>query len=233
MDGWLSVDKPYGWTSFDVVNYVRKVLASGLGVRPKQVKVGHIGTLDPLASGLLVLLIGSYTKRASELVKLDKVYEATMKLGEISTTADSEGNKTVISNRQPSLAELTKALNTFMGKLEQTPPAYSAVKVQGQRAYDLARQGKPVDLNPRTVTVYSLELQSYTYPYAQFKAKVSSGTYIRSLVVDLGNYLATGAYLSELKRLQIGPFSLEESISPQGINFDKLSQHLQAGLPKV
>src|ERR1700735_5061609 len=139
MNGMLLVDKPYDWTSFDVVNYVRRIIAIAEGKKPKQVKVGHSGTLDPLATGLLVLLIGSYTKRAPELTKLDKTYEVTMKLGETSTTGDEEGEKTVIAGQRAIDREkIDAALQKFTGGLMQTPPIFSAMRVNGQRAYKLA-----------------------------------------------------------------------------------------------
>src|SRR5258708_30667120 len=136
MQGILLVDKPAGWTSFDVVNYVRRIVAKAEGQRPKQVKVGHAGTLDPFATGLLVLLIGKeYTRRAGEFSKLDKTYEVTMKLGQTSTTGDPEGEITPVSDTIPDEKALQEALRAFRGHIEQTPPAYSAIKVDGQRAY--------------------------------------------------------------------------------------------------
>src|ERR1019366_3888532 len=185
MDGFLLVDKPKGWTSFDVVNYVRKILAQSQNKKPKQVKVGHTGTLDPMATGLLVLLIGSYTKRAPELTKLDKTYEVTMKLGETSSTGDEEGQKSQVSSKKPTQKDAEEAVAKFVGEILQTPPAFSAIKIGGQRAYKLARQGKEVKLEPRKATVYSMQLTDYSYPEVKFTAKVSSGTYIRSLVEDI------------------------------------------------
>jgi tRNA pseudouridine55 synthase len=226
MNGILLVDKPYGWTSFDVVNYVRKVIAVAEDKKPKHVKVGHTGTLDPLATGLLVLLIGSYTRRASEFVKLDKTYEATMKLGEVSTTGDAEGEKTIVSDKQPTQAEIVGALEKFTGDIMQTPPAFSALKVGGQRAYALARQGRAVKLEPRAVKVYKSKLISYEYPIVKFTCEVSSGTYIRSLVEDLGQTLTTGAYLTDLCRSQIGPFNIGEALKPEGLNPEVIQAHL-------
>src|SRR5580704_17050835 len=138
MQGVLLVDKPAGWTSFDVVNYVRKIVATAEDKKPKHVKVGHTGTLDPFATGLLVLLIGKeYTRRASELSKLDKTYELTMRLGQTSTTGDPEGEITSVSETVPSLETLQQAVEPFRGPISQVPPAYSAIKVNGQRAYKL------------------------------------------------------------------------------------------------
>lgn len=224
MQGVLLVDKPKGWTSFDVVNYVRKLVAATEGKKPKNTKVGHTGTLDPLATGLLVLLIGKeYTRRAGELSKLDKTYEVTMKLGETSTTADDEGEKTAVSDTGPSQEAVLEALGTFTGQIMQVPPAYSAMKVNGQRAYKLAREGKKVELEARPVTIYQNELLGYDYPYVKFTSHVSSGTYIRSLVEDLGKTLGTGAYLSDLRRTQVGKFQLEKASTIESIKLGDIS----------
>jgi tRNA pseudouridine55 synthase len=210
--GLLLVDKPKTWTSFDVVNYVRRQVATANGTKPKNTKVGHTGTLDPMATGLLVLLIGKeYTRRAGELSKLDKTYEVTMKLGETSTTADEEGEKTVVSDTVPTQKAVLEALERLQGQIMQVPPAFSAMKINGQRAYKLAREGKTVELEARPVTIHSSELTSYDYPYVKFTSRVSSGTYIRSLVVDLGELLKTGAYMSDLRRTSIGDFQLSEA----------------------
>jgi tRNA pseudouridine55 synthase len=212
MKGILLVDKPKTWTSFDVVNYVRRIVAAKEGKKPKNVKVGHTGTLDPLATGLLVLLVGKeYTRRATEWGKLDKTYEVTMKLGVVSTTGDDEGDKTVVSDRVPTREEVDAALQKFTGDIMQTPPVYSAMKVNGQRAYKLAREGKEVVLEPRPAKIFSIELASYEYPLITFTARVGSGTYIRSLVEDIGKVLGTGAYMPGLCRTEVGNFKLTEA----------------------
>ena len=228
MNGYLLVDKPKGWTSFDVVAKVRSQVraknrqlmeaekASGVtsGQQlPKRVKVGHTGTLDPQATGLLVILVGTYTKRATELTKLDKTYEVVMKLGETSTTADEEGEKVAVSDREPSLEEIKAAMTEFVGDIMQTPPAYSAIKINGVRAYKLARDGKEVKMEARPARINSLELTDYEYPLVRFTTDVSSGTYIRSLVVDLGEKLGTGAYMSDLRRTRVGQFKLEDAVT--------------------
>ncbi|HSW79503.1 MAG TPA: tRNA pseudouridine(55) synthase TruB [Candidatus Saccharimonadales bacterium] len=215
MNGILLIDKPSGWTSFDVVNYVRKMVAIAEGKKPKNVKVGHTGTLDPLATGLLVLLIGNYTKRALELSKLDKTYEVAMRLGQTSTTGDREGDITEISDTKPEHTDIEDVLQKFTGEIMQTPPAYSAVKVNGQRAYKLARAGKSVDIEPRKVTIHQIELKKYEYPAAEFMAAVSSGTYIRTLVEDIGKELGTGAYMTDLRRVNVGQFSINNAESPK------------------
>lgn len=223
MQGLLLVDKPAGWTSFDVVNYVRKIVAQVEGKKPKQVKVGHTGTLDPFATGLLVLLVGKeYTKRAAELSKLDKTYEITMKLGETSTTGDPEGEITPVSDTTPEETALKETLQQFTGIIEQVPPAYSAIKVNGQRAYKLARAGKKVEIEPRKVTINRLELLSYVYPEVRLVADVSSGTYIRTLAEDIGKALGTGAYTTALRRTSVGKYSSAHTVSPQDINITNI-----------
>jgi len=227
MQGALLVDKPKTWTSFDVVNYVRRMVAAAEGKKPKNTKVGHIGTLDPLATGLLVLLIGKeYTRKATELTKLDKTYEVTLKLGETSTTGDDEGAKTAVSDTIPTSDAILAALATFRGDIMQTPPAFSAIKVDGKRAYDLAREGKEVKLQPRPVTIYALTLTNFEYPFVEFTAEVSSGTYIRSLAEDVGNQLGTGAYMSDLRRTRISDFVIENAVKIDGLNVEIVQEHL-------
>lgn len=208
-DGILLIDKPKGWTSFDVVAKIRGQLKRETGL--KKPKVGHTGTLDPLATGLLIIVTGSYCKRAQEFSKLDKVYEVTMKLGETSTTDDDEGEKTKIGDRKPDIEEITRVLNAFVGEIQQTPPAFSAIKINGKRAYKLAREGKEVKMEPRTVTIHSITEVKYDYPLVYFTAHVSSGSYIRSLVRDVGEKLATGAYMTDLRRTKVGDYVLDKA----------------------
>ncbi len=229
MQGILLVDKPKTWTSFDVVNFVRGFVAEVNGTKRKNTKVGHCGTLDPLATGLLVLVVGKeYTRRAGEFSKLDKTYEVTMKLGETSTTGDEEGQKTEVSMHHPEYREIEAALHRFTGEIMQVPPQFSAMKISGQRAYKLARQGKTVELEARPVTIYSNELTGYDYPYVRFTSHVSSGTYIRSLVEDLGNDLQTGAYMSDLRRTTIGTLSIQNAVSTDGMTIDSIKEALHA-----
>ena len=209
MDGLLLVDKPSNWTSHDVVAKVRSVLKKETG---QKVKVGHTGTLDPFATGLLVLVIGSYTKRAGEFSKLDKDYEAELTLGATSTTGDIEGEITKKGTQQPAKKAVEAALSTFLGDIEQTPHAYSAIKIGGQRAYKLAREGKEVVLEQRKVTIYEISILSYEYPKLKIKTRVSSGTYIRSLAEDIGKQLGTGAYLSALRRTTVGQFDIKDAL---------------------
>lgn len=214
MQGILLVYKPAGWTSFDVVNYVRKIVAHAEDKKPKNVKVGHTGTLDPFATGLLILLVGKdYTRRAGEFSKLDKTYEVVMRLGETSTTGDPEGEITAVSDKVPKFDDIVVAVEQFKGEIMQTPPAYSAIKVDGQRAYKLARAGKEVKIEARPTTVHRLDIIDYKYPEIRLIAEVSSGTYIRSLVEDIGTELKTGAYTSELKRTRVGNSSVENALA--------------------
>lgn len=212
MNGILLIDKPSGWTSFDVVAKVRGVIKRETGL--KKPKVGHTGTLDPLATGLLVLVVGKYTKKVPELSKADKTYEVTMKLGETSTTGDEEGEKSYASDKKPSKEAVLAALAKFKGEIEQIPPAYSAIKVNGQRAYKLARAGKDVVIEPRRVTIYDISDITYDYPFVKFTAKVSSGTYIRTLVEDIGKTLGTGAYMTALRRTRVGQFAIGQAQKP-------------------
>ncbi len=228
MQGILLVNKPKGWTSFDVVNYVRKLVAQALSVKSNTVKVGHTGTLDPLASGLLILLIGQeYTHQANEFSHLDKTYIVKLCLGQTSSTGDEEGEKLMVSDRVPDINEIKKVLRHLTGELNQTPPAFSAIKVHGQRAYQLARAGKDVNLEPRMVKIYQNELQHYQYPIVQFTSRVSSGTYIRSLAEDIGRALQTGAYLSDLCRTSIGDYSLHQAIAVQNLNAELIAQQIK------
>ena len=229
MNGILLIDKPKDWTSFDVVNKVRRIIQnSDLNTTgKKRFPVGHTGTLDPQATGLLVLLLGTYTKKAPELTKLDKVYEVTMELGQTSTTGDSEGTKTAVSNNQPTLEQVRKAAHKFVGNIMQTPPAYSAIKVDGKRAYKLAREGKEVKLQPRPVVTYSITDIKYDYPTITFEASVSSGTYIRSLVEDIGNELETGAYMSDLRRTRVGSFDISDALAMSDVDKNQIRTHSQ------
>lgn len=210
MNGFLLVDKPVGPTSHDVIDSLRKLT--------KIRKIGHAGTLDPLASGLLIIGVGTATKQLSSLVGQDKTYEGEITLGHSSTTDDAEGELTSVSDREPAESELKEALARLTGELSQLPPAYSARKQGGVKGYEAARQGKALSLEPRAVTIHSLELTGYTYPALTFRARVSSGTYIRSLARDLGGILGTGAYLSALRRTEVGKYRVEDAASVEALD---------------
>lgn len=220
ISGIILIDKPAGWSSFDVVAKVRGTIKHETG---QKIKVGHTGTLDPLATGLMIVVVGSYCKRAQEFSKLDKTYEVTTKLGQNSTTGDNEGQKSAVSDIQPSEHDIQLALSLFIGDTFQTPPVHSAIKINGTRAYKLARAGKAVTMEPRPVHINSLILNNYKYPFVEFTADVASGTYIRSLVSDLGIKLATGAYMSDLRRIKVGKYSLEDnSLNPQAVSCEDI-----------
>lgn len=227
MQGILLVNKPIGWTSFDVVAIIRKIIAKEQKVKPSLVKVGHAGTLDPLATGLLIILIGKkYTKLAANFTKLNKEYIFEMKLGETTASADRETKPQFYSNYRPSKAEIEQVLKSLIGKMMQQPPIFSAVKINGQRAYKLARAGQDFDLKKRPITIYNLELISYKYPMLKLNTVVSSGTYIRALVTDIGDQLKTGGYMTTLVRTKIGDLNLSDSQSPVSLSYSQLNSHL-------
>ncbi len=207
-DGMLLVDKPAGITSFGVVARVRRKLSEQLG---KKAKVGHTGTLDPFATGLMIIVTGKECRNAGNYSKLDKEYEATIHLGETSTTGDPEGEITEVSGDQPTLSDIQAELGQFTDEITQRPPMFSAIKINGRRAYDLARKGEVVEMPERTVTIYSLQILDYTYPELRIRVHVSSGTYIRTLAEDIGKALRTGAYCSELRRTKVGEWSVVDA----------------------
>ena len=202
--GILSIDKPSGMTSRDVVNAVQRL------VRP--LKVGHAGTLDPLATGVLVLCLGPATRLISYVQQMRKRYRATFQLGVTSETDDVEAKlEEVESPRQPDRDEIERALANFRGTIWQTPPRYSAIKVRGKRAYQLARTNQNFELEPRQITIDHVELLDYQFPVLSLDIQCSSGTYIRSLGRDLGQLLETGAVMSALRRTAIGRFLADDA----------------------
>ncbi len=209
-DGMVLADKPAGITSFGVVARVRRRLSEKLG---KKAKVGHTGTLDPFATGLMIIVTGKECRNAMNYSKLDKEYEAVIRLGQTSTTGDPEGELTQVSDVIPNKDAVEAALKPFRGEITQRPPIFSAIKINGRRAYDLARKGEVVEMPERQVTVYALELISYTYPDVRVRAHVSSGTYIRTLAEDIGKVLDTGAYCVELRRTKVGEWSIDDAIA--------------------
>ena len=208
MDEVILIDKPQGMTSFGVVARLRRVLSNQAG---KKVKVGHTGTLDPFATGLMIIVIGKKCREAETFTKLDKWYEAEIILGKNSSTGDPEGEITDVSDYEPSLEEVQWVVSQFVGKIEQTPPIFSAIKINGERAYKLAREGKLVEIPKRVIEIYSLELLAYEYPKLKIRTHVSSGTYIRTLAVDIGEKLGTGAYCENLRRIKIADYSIDQA----------------------
>lgn len=203
--GLMLVDKPIGPSSHKIVSIVRK----GTGIR----KVGHAGTLDPRASGVLVLCLGAATRLSEYLSNASKRYEAKIRFGTSTETYDAEGDAIRITGTAPQEDEIRSILPDFTGEIEQIPPPYSAIKIQGKKAYELARKGETVELEPRKITIYHLDFVGYTPPDLTLSVECSAGTYIRSLAHDLGEKLNTGAHLANLSRVKSGPFTLEECVS--------------------
>ena len=220
MENILNINKPKGWTSFDVVARVRKIY----GVK----KVGHAGTLDPLATGVLVVAVGrEATKKISEIVGKEKEYIAKIKLGETSTTDDEEGVKSnyelriknyessadsnVYLGKKPNRSIVENTVKGFIGVISQVPPIYSAIKMNGKRAYELARKGKDVKMKAREVEIKDIKIISYRWPYLEIKVVCGPGTYIRSLARDIGQELGCGAYLADLERTRVGEHTIKEA----------------------
>ena len=213
----LLVDKPVGWTSFDVVKKLRHLF--------KVKKIGHAGTLDPLASGLLLLCMGKGTKRLSTYQGLDKTYEGQIVLGKTTPSYDLETSfeeiKTYSHLQEKDILETS---NTFLGIQRQTPPPYSACKVDGVRAYKKARSGKEVTLRPREVTMHAFELTKIELPTLHFVVRCSKGTYIRSLAHDFGQRLGVGAHLAQLRRTRIGDYRIEDAYT-----LSRVEEEIRAG----
>jgi len=209
--GWIVIDKPVGPTSTRVVSAVKRALREGGYAK---VKVGHGGTLDPLASGVLPIALGEATKLSGRMLDSDKVYEFTIRFGTETDTLDAEGAVVAASDRRPTPTEIEAILPRFTGAIEQVPPAYSALKVGGKRAYDLARAGEEVALKRRSVTIHELSIRGDDgIGEVTLSARVSKGTYIRSLARDLARALDTVGHVTMLRRTKAGPFSLQQAIS--------------------
>ncbi len=210
ISGFLVVNKPKDLTSHRVVEKVRELL-------PKGVKVGHTGTLDPLATGVLILAIGKATRLSQYLIKKDKCYVVKGRFGLTSNTYDVDGEVKEVKCREIGKEEFTEALKDFKGEIAQVPPPFSAVRVKGKRAYELARQGKEVELPKRRVKIYLLELLEFNYPSFTLKVCCSSGTYIRSLVHDIVKKLNCSAVVEELKRTKVGKIGIEKATTLEEI----------------
>lgn len=222
MDGFLIVDKPAGITSHDVVAFARR--------RLKTKKIGHTGTLDPLATGLLVLGVGLGTRLIEYLVGCDKEYEAEIFFGATSSTCDADGEiKQNLEAQAFTKEELEKVLPKFIGQIFQIPPKHSAIKISGKAAYERARAGESFEMKAREVKIHSIEIVKFAYPNVELKISCGSGTYIRSIARDLGEQLNTGAYLSKLKRTKVGNFGLTKTIPMKSIRPEKLLP-LEAGV---
>jgi tRNA pseudouridine55 synthase len=208
----LLVDKPIGWTSFDVVNKIRFKIKHGFGI--KKIKVGHAGTLDPLATGLLIVCTGKLTKTIDFIQAENKVYTGRLILGATTATYDSEQSPDAFYPTAHINDDLIHQMtNEFVGAIEQLPPAYSAIKINGEKAYNLARKGKDVELKSRSIHIHSFKITAIDMPELKFDVKCSKGTYIRSLAHDYGKKLVSGAYLSSLRRESIGDYNVIDAWS--------------------
>lgn len=212
MDGILIIDKPVGPTSHDIVSSVRKIL--------KEKKVGHTGTLDPAATGVLPLVLGKATKLARYVTGGDKRYLAKFKLGVTTDTLDAEG--TVMTERPVEVteAQVREAIEKFKGEIDQTPPMYSAKKIEGQRLYELARQGVTVEREAKRVTIHTLDVLSIELPHVTVDVKCSAGTYVRVLAADIGEALGCGAHLETLRRTEAGAFKIDEAVTLEALADD-------------
>lgn len=237
LHGWLIIDKPLGPGSTDIVSAAKRALRNGDYAK---VKVGHGGTLDPLASGVLPIALGEATKLSGRMLDADKAYAFTVKFGEQTDTLDLEGKVIATSDVRPTVAQIEAVLADFTGPIAQVPPAYSALKVDGQRAYDLARAGEEVVLASRDVTIHALTIEAASPEEATLVATVSKGTYIRSLARDIAVALGTVGHVTMLRRLKAGPFTLDSAISldsladlGQGRTLEQALLPLTAGLDDI
>lgn len=215
-EGIILINKPKGITSHDVVDIVRKKLE----IR----RVGHAGTLDPLAEGLLIILVGGFTKLFPRFVDFDKEYIGVLKLGEITTTGDCQGDVIKRSDYgQVDKEKIKEVFSSFQGEIEQVPPMVSALRVGGKRLYSLARKGIVVERKPRKIKIHSLEVRKINLPFIEFYVHCSKGTYVRKLAEDFGEFLGCGAHIVKIERLSVGPFKLSEAVCLDDID----ESHLQ------
>ena len=206
------IDKPLDYTSFAVVKKMKYKLSKFLKI--KKIKIGHAGTLDPRATGLLVLVTGKFTKKISELQETKKTYIGTIKIGSQTPSYDTETeeiNHQEYSHITP--LQIQQTVNQFIGKINQVPPMYSAIKKDGVRMFDLARKGVEIELSKREITIYDFKITSIELPFLTFEVQCSKGTYIRTLAKDFGDVLGCGAYLTELRRTKSGEYSVDEALS--------------------
>jgi tRNA pseudouridine55 synthase len=238
MNGWIILDKPIGLGSTQAVAAVKRNLRSaGFG----KVKVGHGGTLDPLATGVLPIALGEATKLCGRMLDASKSYDFTVSFGTETEGLDAEGEVVATSDVRPTLDGLIDVVPNFLGPIQQTPPAFSAIKIDGKRAYDLARAGEAVEMKPREIIIYSLTIcENATADAVTFRAHVSKGTYIRSLARDIAHALGTVGHVSMLRRMRAGPFGLDQAISldklnaiGQGAALEDVILPLEAGLDDI
>jgi tRNA pseudouridine55 synthase len=219
--GIINVNKPAGMSSARVVARVKRML-------PRGTKIGHAGTLDPFATGVLLLLVGKATRLCERLMDAPKQYQATVKLGATTPTEDPESPETPTPDvRPPARQQVETALRNFVGEILQRPSAFSAMKVGGRRAYDLARKGHQVELKARPVKVYAIEMLDYEWPFVRLRIDCGRGTYIRAIARDLGEALGTGGYVTALCRTRVGTFALEGAVELEGLSPSTITGAIQ------
>jgi tRNA pseudouridine55 synthase len=221
MNGVLILDKPAGVSSAKALYAVKRLL-------PRKTKAGHAGTLDPFATGVLLVLIGKATKSCEALMGQSKTYETTIKFGATTETDDPESPERVTEDIAaiPDLAAVRSALARFVGEISQRPPLYSALKINGRRACDRVRDGQTIELKPRSVRIDSIDLLDYAWPLLQVRIICGRGTYIRSIARDLGDALKVGGYLTQLRRTHIGDYAIEQSVTPEDLTAELLQSKL-------
>lgn len=220
MEGVLNIDKPAGPSSARVVGQIKRLL-------PRGTKIGHAGTLDPFATGVLLLLVGRATRCCERLMDQPKQYEATVKFGATTETDDSESDERPVADVGPiSREQIQDAIRQFSGEIIQKPPAFSAMKVGGRRAYQIARSGGIPELKPRKVQVYGIEILEYGWPLLRLRIDCGRGTYIRAIARDLGDALNTGGYLTQLRRTRVGDFHVENAVTPGSLTAETLEARL-------
>ena len=217
-NGVINLDKPAGMSSARAVDRVKRLL-------PRGTKIGHAGTLDPFATGVLLLLVGKATRLCEKLMDQPKQYETIIKFGATTATDDPESPETAIPCEAVPIERVRRSLRQFVGSVQQRPPAFSAMKVAGRRAYDLARDGEAVALEPRTVNVYGIDLLDYAWPLLRLRIDCGRGTYVRAIGRDLGAALGVGGYLTQLRRTRVGDFRVEDAVP-----LERLTAHTDAGI---
>ncbi|WP_428937670.1 tRNA pseudouridine(55) synthase TruB [Fontivita pretiosa] len=222
-EGLLILDKPASISSAQAVDRVKRLL-------PRGTKVGHAGTLDPFATGVLVLLIGGATRHSQRIMDMPKTYEARIRLGATTITDDIESPERPWEPvpMPPSREQIEQAIQSFVGLIQQRPPVYSAIKLSGRRACDRARRGATVQLEPRPVRIYSIEVLDYAWPDLNMRIECARGTYIRALARDLGEKLNVGGYLTALRRTRVGPFDIQQAVPLESLTSQNIHQHIRA-----
>ena len=220
MDGIIVLDKPAGMSSARAVARVKHIL-------PRGTKVGHAGTLDPFATGVLILLIGKATRQCERIMSQRKTYDATIKLGATTATDDPDSPEQPHGDAAPvDRAALEAALKPFVGEIEQRPPVYSALKIAGRRACDRVRDGEEIEVKPRKVQVYLIDLLDYAWPLVNVRIDCGRGTYIRSIARDVGEALHVGGYLTQLRRTRVGRFDLAKALTLSSLTPEEIQRHL-------